>query len=208
MTTIDRQDLRPLLSGAPDTLADRAGIFLVVLALLGATFGALTAMTRHGVGPAAHVVSQIMDSGWAWLLAGLLACWGGQTYGLAAVRGVVFIAAAVVGNYVSDALSVVYTSRAYAPLDSTAPAPAPRLEWSLLDLSFWLLIAMLAGLMLAAVAIAVRRGGVRLVAAAHRSRRARRAPAPESAGERFRPSRFARGGHPGAFGPKTGQPEA
>lgn len=180
---VDRQGTRPRLSGGPDTLADRAGVWLVILALLGATFGAFTAMARHGMGPAAHVVSQVMGSDWAWLLVGLLACWGGQTYGLAAVRGVVFLTAAVVGNYVSDALSVVYTPRAYAPLDVTPPTPAPRLEWSLLDLGFWLLLAILAGLALAAVVIVVRLVGARAGGAAHRRRQARRTLVSASANE-------------------------
>lgn len=129
---------------------------LCVLLVLGLGFGTFTSAVDHGFGPASAYTSKIFGGMVAWLAAGLLAAWAGQTRRQAFERAVVFLLAAVVAYYGTDVAYGTYTNS----IPGVEGLAAFNLQGLIVDVAFYTIISTVTALVLGAVIGVVRKGGV------------------------------------------------
>ena len=79
-----------------------------LLVCIGVVFGWLVSATNHGLGPWSEYSSKLMGSSWVWLAIAALCCLGGRGWRAASLRGLAFLAPAVVTYYLADLLQGAY----------------------------------------------------------------------------------------------------
>ena len=129
----------------------------VVLAAAGLSFGVLVSAINHGFGPASGYVSKVVGNAGVWLVMGLAACLLGRGLRNSWWCGVVFLWPAVLGYYLTDIASGVYTS---TPLVDASGPPQLDLLGAVADIVGYVVISALASAVLAVVVLTSRRGGV------------------------------------------------
>lgn len=120
----------------------------VLVCGLGVVFGWLVSATNHGLGPCSEYSSKLMGSSWAWLAVAALCCLGGRGWRAASLRGLAFLAPAVVTYYLADLLQGAY---------GRPSIDAPGL---VSDVAAYCVIACLASVVLGAVTVLGRRRGL------------------------------------------------